>query len=311
MKKLILLGISCVMLHTLSYAQAMGIVKENPTNFARSFHIYSEGNSGTLVNGTAGYFTGNELEVGVQYSQNFETALWLKLIVQGAVLGSITPNNVNLNANKVDGSINPDWVYNGRQDAGIGFKDVELGLQFSNYYYLGIDHNFLMKNLFMVPFQFGDNHFFNIISEFEIQPFFIGTIKNPSDPDLEAEGQQTRARLQLFSIGLEYKVKFNPSWAYATKLTLRSSGETASVGGSTLGFIWEVDSLEAFRSNLHIRWDNTVYFNMDNGFYLWGSVRYQVMNLIPHPANTEGNQLMGKTLHDVYLRFGLGYKFDI
>ena len=311
MKKLILLGLVSLLSTGTVFAQKMEIMRETRTNFGRSLHIYSEGNSGTLVNGTAGYFSGNELEVGVQYSQNFETALWLNLIVQGAVLGTVGINNFNHNGNEIDGAINPDYTYNGRQNGGISFKDVELGLQFSHYYYLGIDHNFLMKNLFVAPFQFGGIHFFNIISELELQPFYIGTIKNPGDPSFEADGQQTRARLQLFSIGLEYKVKFHPMWAYATKLTLRSTGETSSIGGSTLPFLWDVDSLTAFRSNLHIRWDNTVYFNMDNGFYLWGSVRYQALNLIPHPANTEGNQLMGKTLHDVYLRFGLGYKFDI
>ena len=310
MKKLILLGMSCVMLHTVSHAQAMGIVKENPTNFARSLHIYSEGNSGTLVNGTAGYFSGNELEVGMQYSQNFETALWLKLIVQGAVLGTVGFNYVNLNTG-ADASMNPDWKYNGKNDGSIGFKDVELGLQFSNYYYFGIDNNFLMKNLFMVPFQMGDMHFFTIISELDIQPFYIGTVKNTTDPSLEAPGVQNSPRLDLFSIGLEYRVKFHPMWAYATKLTLRSSGDGATVSGSTLPNIWAVDSLDAFRSNLHIRWDNTLFFNMDNGFYLWGSVRYQADRLIPHPRQTEVQQLIGKTLHDVYLRFGLGYKFDI
>ena len=309
MKKLILLGISCVMLHTVSHAQAMGIVKGNPTNFARSFHIYTEGNSGTLVNGTAGYFSGNELEVGIQYSQNFETALWLKLIVQGAALGSVQPNNTNLRSQELDGGINPDWQYNGMQTASIKIKDVELGLQFSNYYYLGVNHEFLIKNLFMVPFQFGDMHFLTIISELDIQPFYIGEIVNTANPT--TPGNQFKPHLDLFSIGIEYKVKFHPMWAYATKLTLRSSGYNSNVSGSTLPFLWTSDSLTAFRSNLHIRWDNTLFFNMDNGFYLWGSIRYQADRLIPHPSMTQQQDLIGKTLHDVYLRFGLGYKFDI
>ncbi|MGL4677614.1 MAG: hypothetical protein ACRCWI_08135 [Brevinema sp.] len=306
MKKIILFSIAIFMIQGVSYTQLI----LPSTEAVRGIHIYLEGNSGTLVDNTSGYFSGNEIELGLQYYQSFTAVPWLKMIIQGAVLGSFSVNNINLN-NKPDSSINSDWQYNGRNNAGIGIKDIEIGLEFASYYYFGVNHNFLLKNLFVLPFQIAGDHRITVYSELDIQPFYIGTIKNTSDPSLEASGVQNSPHLDLFSIGLEYQVNFARAWSYSTKIALRSSGASATISGSTLPNVWEVDSLTAFISNMHLRWDNTMHFKMDNGFYIWGSIRYQIDRLVPHPRQTEVQQLIGKTLHDVYLHFGLGYQFSI
>lgn len=309
MKKILLLGIIGIAIQSVSYTQTMSMFRETQTNFTRAFHIYTEGNSGTLVNNTAGYFTGNELELGMQYYQNFETATWLSIVAQFSFLGTATINQFNENAGMQDAVINPKWVYNGISTYSIGVKDIELGLEFSQFYYFGITHRFTLKNLFLVPFRVGNTHTITLYSELDIQPFFLGSMKNPLAPD--RPGTQNDPHLELFSLYLEYEVVFHPMLAFRTKIGIQSSGAGARAAGSTLPSAWELDSLDAFRANLHIRWDNTLEFRMDNGFYVWGSIRYQADRLIPHPTQIEGKELIGKTLHDVYLRFGLGFRFDL
>ena len=300
MKKLILLGISCVMLHTVSHAQENNLVKE--------LSFYLEGNSGTLLDKSTGQFTGNELELGMKYQQSFASAPWLTMVLRGSVLGSMNFNHINLNQLNADGGLNPKYQFNGYRNTSVSINRIEAGLMFDKYFYFGIQHDLQITMILGGEIELAPNHSLLLSSTVEVLPLFVGALINDADPNFEEKGSPSGYQLQEFSLLIGYKVDFASNWNFKTELDLRSNGRYFDVG--TSAHSWVPDSLEAFTANMYIRWSNTIGYEDENGLGAWAQVRYQANNIIPSNVGVLNNAVFGRTNHDIFLRFGLSYKLD-
>ena len=302
MKKLILLGISCVMLQTLSHTQ-----ENTEDTLYRQFLLITELNTGTIVNDTDGYLAGNELELAIEYKQNFAKASWLSWYVKGAAIGNLTVNNLNLN--KFDDTIaNPDldpkWRYNGVSSASLGLGYLETGLRFDKYGYIAVRHHGFIKAYAFAPIEFGGNQTFTFLGGIEAFPYVRGT--KYVSPDVEMSA--TDPSISVLALGINYNILFHENWGFTTELQYRTDGRgTASRTGNSA---WDVDSLDALKYNSYFRFDNTfTYTTSDNAFSVWFQVRYMPQYFIELPIVL--TQRRGAIQHDVYLRAGMTYAFDI
>ena len=320
MKKLILLGISCVMLHTVSYAQ------DAPAQDRHKLGLIMEGNSGTLVKDTDGFFAGNELTIALDYGYSFANAPWLTLFTRLGFIGNMNFNNINLHTTGPDqlpgneGNVDPLYKYNGFSSSSVGVDYFETGLVFGDYgsfsvrarngvgHNTGADAGMLIKMYGYYPLIVGDIHMIKFSAGLEVNPLPVGSKLDPGDPSLEAEGTQLGTAIDLLTFGMMYQVQFNPAWSVSTGLHLRTSGHKYKLANSATGDIWEADTAEAFRNNLHLRWENTVTYMYNDSFSIWGQVRYQPERIAIAEQSDSIYELT--TQHEVFLRFGMNYFFN-
>ena len=291
MKKLILLGISCVMLHTVSHAQENNLVKE--------LSVQIEGNSGTLTSDSIGRFSNNFTELTVMYAQNFERAPWLTLFTKTLFTGKVGFSHGNLN-NGEDSAINPDYIITGATTPSFGATYLDVGLNFSDYFSISLRHNLFVKAFVYYPIILPNNMKIKFTSGIETYTYLIGI----KETEISDKGASV-ASIENLMVGISFDVAFAQGWNYMTDLQYRTHG-----GGTTdraSGTIWEIDSMNALKFNSTIRWDNIISYTTEQRIYIWGGLRYESKYFVDNPDTTTR---LSRVQHHLYLRGGLSYTFD-
>ena len=304
------------MLHSVSHAQ------DAPAQDRHKLGLIMEGNSGTLVNDTDGFFVGNELTIALDYGYSFANAPWLTVFTRLGFIGSMSFENINLHTEGPDqlpgneGSVDPLYQYNGFKSASVGVDYFETGLVFGKYGSFSVRARaagdgtsaMLIKMYGYYPLIVGDIHMIKFSAGLEANPFPAGQKLNTGDSSLETEGAQTGTAIDLLTFGMAYQVQFNPAWSVSTGLHLRTSGHRYKLANAATGDIWKADTAEAFRNNLHLRWENTVTYMYNDSFSIWGQVRYQPERIAIAEQSNDIYELT--TQHEVFLRFGMNYFFN-
>ena len=300
MKKLILLGISCIMLQTISYTQ-----ENTEAALYRQVVIFTELDSGSLISDTSeGARKANFLELGLEYKHNFAKVPWLSWFIKGTVIGSIGTVFQNTSDDVNDIILNPNWEYNGINGASVNIGYFESGIRFDKYGYIsfrGTTGDFLLKAYAFAPIEFGAGGTLSFLGGIEALPYIKGALKL-GDTDLVPKGTS----IQVLAIGMNYNIMFHENWGFNTELQYRTEG--SSTQDRTGGNMWEIDSLTALKNNSTFRFDNTLKFKSNN-LDVWLQVRYHPKYFVRVPVPAQ--QRRGRTQHDVYIRAGISYAFDI
>jgi len=300
-KKLILLGISCVMLQTLSYAQ-----DENTENILyRQIIVFTELDSGSIISDTdEAVKKANSLELGLEYKHNFAKVPWLSWFMKGTVIGKINTAFQNVSEDTSDKILNPDWIYNGISGAGLALGYIESGIRFDKYGYIsfrGTTGDFLIKAYAYAPIEFGVGGTFSFFGGIEALPYLGGALRSG-----DTEIDPVNPSIKVLAIGMNYNVMFHENWGFNTELQYRTDG--ISTQSRTGGNYWEIDSPTALKNNSTFRFDNTLKFQ-SNGLDMWFQVRYHPKYFVRVPI--PGQMRRGRTQHDVHIRAGISYAFDV
>ena len=301
MKKLILLGISCVMLQTISYAQ-----ENTEDTLFRQVVIFTELDSGSIVSDTdEAIKKANFLELGLEYKHNFAKVPWLSWFIKGTVIGKIgTLFQNNIEDGVLDPILNPNWVYNGINGATVGFGYFESGIKFDKYGYIsfrGTTAEFLIKAYAYAPIEFGTGGTLSFLGGVEANPYQVGALKAG-----ESELDSISSSIKVLAIGMSYDIMFHENWGFNTELQYRTEGSSTQsrVGGN----FWEIDSLTALENNSTFRFDNTLKFKSDK-LDVWFQVRYHPKYFVRIPVPAQHRR--GRTQHDIHIRAGVSYAFDV
>ena len=301
MKKLILLGISCVMLQTLSHTQ-----ENTEDTLYRQVVLFTEMDSGSIVSDTdEAIKKANFLELGLEYKHNFAKVPWLSWFIKGTVIGKIgTLFQNNVEEGVADPILTPNWVYNGINGASIGFGYFESGIRFDKYGYIsfrGTTAEFLIKAYAFAPIEFGARGTLSFLGGIEANPYQNGalTVGGGELPPKDAS-------IKVLAIGMNYNIMFHENWGFNTELQYRTEGSSTQsrVGGN----FWEIDSLTALENNSTFRFDNTLKFKSDK-LDIWFQVRYHPKYFVRIPVPAQLRR--ARTQHDIHIRAGISYAFDI
>ena len=301
MKKLILLGISCVLLQTISYAQ-----ENTEDTLFRQVVIFTELDSGSIVSDTdEAVKKANFLELGLEYKHNFAKVPWLSWFMKGTIIGKITTAFVNTEEGKRDDYIvNPNWEYNGITGAALNLGYFESGIKFDKYGYIsfrGTTSEFLIKAYAYAPIEFGAGGTLSFLGGIEANPYQVGSL-TVGGGELPAKDTS----IKVLAIGMNYDIMFHENWGFNTELQYRTDG--ASTANRTDSNFWEFDSLDALKNNSTFRFDNTLKFKSDK-LDVWFQVRYHPKYFVRVPVPAQLRR--ARTQHDIYIRAGISYAFDI
>ncbi len=301
MKKLILLGISCVLLQTISYAQ-----ENTEDTLFRQVVIFTELDSGSIVSDTDQVVKkANSLELGLEYKHNFAKVPWLSWFMKGTIIGKITTAFVNTSEGERDDHIvYPNWEYNGITGAGLSLGYFESGIKFDKYGYIslrGTTTEFLIKAYAYAPIEFGVGGTLSFLGGIEANPYQVGAL-TVGGGELPAKD----ASIKVLAIGMNYNIMFHENWGFNTELQYRTDG--ASTANRTDSNFWEFDSLDALKNNSSFRFDNTLKFKSDK-LDVWFQVRYHPKYFVRVPVPAQLRR--ARTQHDVHIRAGVSYAFDI
>ena len=301
MKKLILLGISCVMLQTLSHTQ-----ENTEDTLYRQVVLFTEMDSGSIVSDTdEAIKKANFLELGLEYKHNFAKVPWLSWFMKGTIIGKINTALVNTSEGERDDHIvNPNWVYNGITGAKLELGYFESGIKFDKYGYIslrGTTAEFLIKAYAFAPIEFGARGTLSFLGGIEANPYQNGalTVGGGELPPKDAS-------IKVLAIGMNYNIMFHENWGFNTELQYRTDG--ASTANRTDSNFWEFDSLDALKNNSTFRFDNTLKFKSDK-LDIWFQVRYHPKYFVRIPVPAQLRR--ARTQHDIHIRAGISYAFDI
>ena len=263
--------------------------QDAPVN--RSLSFYLDVASGELAEkpgfnsdtDTSRLFAGNEYEIGAVYSQNFATVPWLTLSVKALVVGG--------QKNTYDSETGDYLGNSGYSMFPWATPRAMLGLNFGGYTFIGMDTRGLIanENYYSVALPGNGGAFtFSTVLEFWAVP---QVLISETAPDGTIYGQGTTV-VDLLSLNVQYGVNFAANWSFWTKVAVRFNGDKGRDQSAEL----------FFNDGFNLRWENNIHWNVTPKFYMYGRVRYQLLNV----ASTRDLAVD----HAVSLHVGLGYSFD-
>ncbi|MGL5722227.1 MAG: hypothetical protein ACRCY4_07505 [Brevinema sp.] len=250
------------------------IVKPVEGQVTRVFLAYTDFSSGVINPNDFGLnlFSGNEVEFGFIYEQNFARAANTKVGVKGYFITTVdvlsSPTNVT-----------------GVGSKGIYIKEPSVGIFTSGKNYrIEVDSMFRFKPSIFYTLNFKQAGRLTFYAGAEI--CMLGMPNSMGDSSKEYQ------HLQLFDMRLSYNVMLTKTLRLGTEVRFRFNGK----GGGDVA----PDSTQAFVNSFNIRWNNTLTY-MKDGFYLYGQLRYQPERIAHATLDP---------VHKVSLHTGLGFTFN-
>ncbi len=260
----------------------------------RSMTFYTEVNSGALTGDpttvtnddkteSKSYdrlFNGNCFVFGVTYDHRFANIPWMRLHARVNFVG--TQSHVyetDLTSDKFGswkGIDRSSYGYEVRGRGGLGFNfgrgSASISLDSRGLVYQSLDYSF----------SFGSAGTLGIGQEL----CMWGVPRNAT-----INGEEEFAVLDMLGFNLIYNVSLGSGWSFRTRLRPQIS----STG-------WEHLDSDDIASKFRIRWENRLSYRATPKVNIWGTVRYQVNNIISDTADVD---------HRVYLQGGVTYSFDV
>ena len=264
-----------------------GFAQDGETAVNKNFRIYLDASSGTLNKNTQGQqlLGGNELEIGMEYSQNFENARWLNVGFKALIIPTLTVISTESNVIGLgSGGVIP----------GVGMNNLEAGMFINIFsmFRVEIDTKLRFKPSLYYTFNLpGADHKLTTIAEATIAmiPYQDGTLTSIAQDRYLGE----------FLVRLNYNVGIGAGWRFDTDLRFYIDG---AGGPNGIGGFVESDSLEAVVNSFRIRWSNGFSYSHAGGFGFYANFRYQAER-ISHNTKESFDRLS--------LHAGMSYAFDL
>ncbi len=303
MRKLVFSVVAIAMLATTALFAQEGEVK-------RTINGYLTADSGDMLgaiddplfseqdengSGAKGTFNGNEMEIGLSYSQNFASAQWLTARVRfNAVMNA---GVANYEDGSYYGQSSRASIYSAsprgqvQLSANMGAFGVD-GLSIS----AALDTRMKLDTYAYYGMAVGPGRLtFGIGAETYIVPRALDSTGTELSSDSANKNDPNKFQyyLDLFAISAGYSMKFTDVWGFNTTVYARFNGYDAY--DATL-----VDNLE-------LRWDLNATASFQGGLAMWAGIRLDVEDLLlPKERNVQEDANI-----DLKLRAGISYTFNI